>query len=146
MAGGTRTERLTADACRPERARGGETLDSGRVGVRGRQGWTRGRLQPSLERGYLDIYVGPHVGNDPISRMVDHSREYTKIGQNRPFPRMDAFFWHPFWGMVALELFSIWAVRARPFKGMSGLLDDATSAAGGGRLHRRGRIARRRHG
>eukprot|EP00965_Chrysotila_dentata_P061982 2053798-Pleurochrysis_carterae.AAC.1 len=61
------------------------------------------------------IYVGPHAGNDPFSRMVDHSREYIKIGQNRPFPRMDAFFWHSFWVMVASELFSIWAVRARPF-------------------------------
>eukprot|EP00965_Chrysotila_dentata_P068343 2260335-Pleurochrysis_carterae.AAC.2 len=34
----------------------------------------------------IDVYVGPHVGNDPFSRMVDHPMEYTKIGQNRPFP------------------------------------------------------------
>eukprot|EP00965_Chrysotila_dentata_P228464 6196616-Pleurochrysis_carterae.AAC.1 len=32
--------------------------------------------------------------------------------------------------MAASELFSTWAVRARPFWGISGLLDNATSAAG----------------
>eukprot|EP00965_Chrysotila_dentata_P140216 4635562-Pleurochrysis_carterae.AAC.1 len=35
------------------------------------------------------ICAGPRVGNNPFSRIVDQSREWSKISQNHLFYRMD---------------------------------------------------------